>query len=97
MAEAKQRQLLEAEDCEKERARAKRRAAEEKKAAKERRAAERRAEEATNMKNAAEAAECERRRQEQAQAQACSAAASAYCLPVGGSILCQEDETCIMN
>ena len=66
VAEAKQWQLLEAEEADNERTRAKRRAEEEKKAAKEKRVAERRAEEAA--KKAAEEAERERRRAEKAQA-----------------------------
>ncbi|KAK9830628.1 hypothetical protein WJX81_006901 [Elliptochloris bilobata] len=64
-AEKLQQQLLEAEEADQERSRAKRRAEIEKKAAKERRAAERRAEEAA--KKAAEEAERERRQAEKAQ------------------------------
>jgi hypothetical protein len=64
-AEAAERQLLESEEAESERASAKRRAEDERKAAKERRVAERRAEEAA--RKAAEEAERERVREEQAQ------------------------------
>ena len=69
VAEAKQRQLLEAEEADNERTRAKRKADKDKKAAKGRRLADRRAGEAA--KKAAEEAERERRRAEKAQARRC--------------------------